>query len=192
MDELNTLLGELAGGEDERAEKAAQKIPDYGEEGIAAVCGLLSDPDVDTRWWAVRALAEFPHGSATQHFIAALADEEPAVRQCAALALCRRPDDKAVPALISAMSDQDSLVVRLAANALIELGEPAVPTLVDIIMNEQPIALRLEAVRALAMIGDQRAISALVNVLDEDSALMEYWANEGLERMGVGMVYFEP
>lgn len=192
MDELHSLLTELASGQDERAEKAAHKLPEYGEQGMAAICDLLSDPHADTRWWVIRALAEFPAGAATQYFIAALADVDQAVRQCAALALCRRPDEKAVPALIAAMSDHDSLLARLAANALVELGEPAVPTLVDIVMGEQPLALRLEAVRALALIGDQRAISALLNVLNEDSALMEYWANEGLERMGVGMLFFEP
>jgi hypothetical protein len=28
--------------------------------------------------------------------------------------------------------------------------------------------------------------------LNEDSALIEYWANEGLDRMGVGMKLFAP
>jgi HEAT repeat protein len=50
---------------------------------------------------------------------------------------------------------------------------------------------RLEAARALASIGDTRAIPALFDALD-DSALLEYWANEGLERMGVGMCFFSP
>jgi hypothetical protein len=44
----------------------------------------------------------------------------------------------------------------------------------------------------LAQIGDPRSIPALFTALDEDSALMEYWASEGLEKMGVGIVFFEP
>jgi HEAT repeat protein len=51
---------------------------------------------------------------------------------------------------------------------------------------------RLEAVRALAKIGDERAIPALFDALDNDSALIEYWASEGLEKMGVGMVFYKP
>jgi HEAT repeat protein len=191
MEEIHSLLNELINGEDEQAEKAVLRIPNYGDEALATLCTLLSDPQVDNRWWAVRALAEFPVGRATPHLIAALSDEDQAVRQCAALAIRQRPDEWAVPALIFSMSDQDSLVARLAANALIAIGEPAVPALVDMV-GEQPSAQRLEAVRALAMIGDQRAIPTLFNALDEDSALLEYWANEGLERMGVGMVFFEP
>jgi len=50
----------------------------------------------------------------------------------------------------------------------------------------------VEAVRALAKIGDQRAIPALFEALDDNSALIEYWASEGLEKMGVGMVFYKP
>ena len=51
---------------------------------------------------------------------------------------------------------------------------------------------RLEAVRALSKIGDQRSIPALFECLDDSSALIEYWAGEGLEKMGVGMVFYKP
>jgi HEAT repeat protein len=51
---------------------------------------------------------------------------------------------------------------------------------------------RLEAVRALAKIGDDCAIPALCEALDDNSALIEYWASEGLEKMGVGMVFYKP
>jgi HEAT repeat protein len=50
----------------------------------------------------------------------------------------------------------------------------------------------MEAMRALALIGDQRSIPLLFEALDSDSMLMEYWANEGLERMGVGMIFYKP
>ncbi len=51
---------------------------------------------------------------------------------------------------------------------------------------------RREAARSLAAIGDPRAVPALYSVLEDDSALLVYWAEQGLERMGVGMVYFNP
>jgi HEAT repeat protein len=50
----------------------------------------------------------------------------------------------------------------------------------------------LEAARALALIGDQRAIPALFALLSEDSVMLDYWANEGLDKMGAGMVYLIP
>jgi NADPH-dependent ferric siderophore reductase len=46
--------------------------------------------------------------------------------------------------------------------------------------------------RVLALVGDKSSIPALFEALDSDSMLIEYWANEGLERMGVGMVFFKP
>jgi len=69
-------------------------------------------------------------------------------------------------------------------------SEAVLPLLEALQRGDSPV--RVEAVRALAKIGDQRAISALFEALDEGSALIEYWASEGLDKMGVGMVYFKP
>jgi HEAT repeat protein len=57
--------------------------------------------------------------------------------------------------------------------------------------NGSPQA-RIEAARALGFIGDARAVPQLFKALDGDSAILEYWADQGLERMGVGMVFFNP
>jgi HEAT repeat protein len=121
----------------------------------------------------------------------ALSDEDIAVRQCAALALRHQPHDRAVPALIQALHGKDPMLANLAADALIAIGAPAVPALIDVMQNS-PQKVRLVAVRALARIGDHRSIPVLYEALSEDSVLMEYWASEGLERMGVGMAFFKP
>lgn len=195
---LDELLLELTSGDDERAEGAVRSLSGYGEAALDALRSMLASPDVDRRWWAVRALAEIPGGAAIPFIIQALSDEDPAVRQCAALGLCQQPDipddsvaEVVVPALIEAMASNDALLARLAANALTCIGAAAVPALLDLLANS-PDPVRLEAARALALIGDTRAIPALFEALEDDSALMEYWANEGLERMGVGMVFFQP
>jgi HEAT repeat protein len=113
------------------------------------------------------------------------------VRGCAARGLQQRPDERAIPALAAALSDRDTLVARLAGNALAAAGEMAVPTLIEILQNGafQP---QCEAARALALIGDTRSIPALFDALESDSSLVGYWANEGLERMGLGMMFFLP
>ena len=195
---LHEILLKLTSGDDERAEGAVRGIPGYGEAALDALRSMLADPDVDKRWWAVRALAEIRGGEAIPFIIQALSDDAPAVRQCAALGLSQQPNmpdgsvaEGAVPALIEAMASNDALLARLAANALTCIGAAAVPALLDLLVNA-PQPVRLEAARALALIGDTRAIPALFEALEDDSALMEYWANEGLERMGVGMVFFQP
>ena len=163
----------------------------YSKPVLPAVIPLLEAREPDTRWWAVRLLAEISDSETPILLIKALQDDDPSVRQCAALAISRQGDERAVPALIQSLSETDSLMVRLAANALVAIGPAAVPALLDLLRDGTPVT-RFEAVRALALIGDPRAFSALMGVLEEDSALMEYWANEGLERMGAGMLYFSP
>jgi HEAT repeat protein len=189
--ELQALIAELTSGDDRRAEASIGCLKPYGSRLLPALAPLLDSRDVDTRWWAVRILAELSDGQAPDLIIAALEDEDVSVRQCAALAITRHGDARAVPGLVQLLSDPDSLLARLAANALVAVGSPAVHPLLELLRDGKPRA-RFEAVRALALIGDPRAIPALMAVLEEDSTLMEYWADEGLRRMGVGMVYFAP
>lgn len=191
MNALDQAIAELTSGDDRRAEAAVQKLADAGENAAGALEALLSSPDSDTRWWAVRALAEIPTQQAAVKLEQALSDPDPAVRQCAALGCGKRRAASAVPALLLAMHDGDSLTARLAANALVAIGAPAVESLADL-LRDAPQSVQLEAARALALIGDPRAIPGLFNALDGDSMLLEYWANEGLERMGVGMAFFKP
>ena len=99
--------------------------------------------------------------------------------------------EDAAPALVAMLGDPDRLCAELAADALVAIGAPAVEALLEVLENGSPQA-RLGAARALAQIGDERAIPAFFSLLDDDSALLEYWAGEGLERMGIGMLFFDP
>jgi HEAT repeat protein len=195
QDTRSICLLELTSGDDQRAEAAAVGIAALPaaqvDETLAELRALLAAPEVERRWWATRALAGISDQSVMALLLQALADEAPSVRQCAALGLRHHPEQEATSALIAALADDDHLVARLAADALIQIGEAAVSALLDIFQNANH-HVRLEAARALAFIGDPRAIPALFAALDEDSALIEYWASEGLERMGVGMSFFQP
>ena len=61
---LPDILNDLTGGDDSLAEAAVQRLLGLpGEEQLAAITALqalLASPEVDRRWWAVRALAELP------------------------------------------------------------------------------------------------------------------------------------
>jgi len=191
MKELKSLVAVLTCGDDTRAEAAAGFLAPYGQEAVDLLRPLLDDPDPDHRWWAIRGLAGIQSPQVTPLLTQALSDADLGVRQCAALALRHQPDLQALPALIETLSSPDSLMAHLAADALVAIGTPAVPELMRLMENSSRAA-RLEAVRALALIADPQTIPTLYNLFSEDSSLMEYWANEGLERMGVGMVYFNP
>lgn len=189
---LARLLDELGVEDDEQAEAAALRLGAQGEAAIPLIQAVLSGAgDEDQRWWAARALAEVPGPAALDLLVQTLRDHSPAVRQCAALGLRKSLDPVSIPALALVLSDPDPLCADLAVDSLTLLGEAAVPALLEVLASGAQGA-RLRAVRALALIGDKRAIPALFAALSEDSVLMDYWANEGLDRMGLGMVFFDP
>ena len=192
------LLDELTCNDDKQAEVAAIeliRLCQISNSGVLRflpnLIDLVSAPESEKRWWAVRTLAEIIQPEVILLLINALEDEDCSVRYCAAVALSRQAKSEAVPALVTALGEHDQFLARLVGDALIAIGNVAVPALLDAMINGLPIS-RLEAVRVLAKIGDQRSIPVLFEALDEDSAIIGYWANEGLERMGVGMTFFWP
>ncbi len=192
MTELETLLSELTCGDDLRAEAAAESLARLGAPALAPLTSLLHSGSVDERWWAVRALAGFPASEEVKgSLLAALQDDSEEVRQCSALALCHHPDPQNVQPLIRALSDPDAMTAKLASNALILLGTQATPALLDV-LNSGSLTARLEAARAIAEIKDPRAIPALMKALESDSALVQIWAEHGLDKLGLGMVYLKP
>ena len=187
---LQDLLSDLTSGNETRAEKAVPALIELGEEAIPALLDLTRSADVDHRWWSLRVLAQSPQAQA-EWLVPFLSDPAREVRQCAALGLAIKPDDSAVQPLVQALSDEDSMVSSLAVNALVKIGSAAVPALIDVVKSASQSA-RIHALRALAEIRDHRAIPVMMKVMDEDSVLLQHWAKEGLDRLGLDMVYFKP
>jgi HEAT repeat protein len=188
--QLQDLLDDLVSGDEARAEAAVPALIALDVDAIPALLELTQSSDVDSRWWALRVLASTPH-CRTEMLVPFLNDPAPEVRQCAALGLAGKPDESATDSLIRALSDDDSMVTSLAANALVKIGKPAVPALIETIKTG-PQAQRIQALRALAEIRDHRAIPIMMQVMQEDSALLQHWAQEGLERLGLDMIYMKP
>ena len=190
MVEIQDLLAELTSGDDARAEDAIPAIIEFGVRAIPSLLDLTRVDDVDSRWWAVRTLAASPH-TQTDDLVPLLNDSAPEVRAAAALALCQHPHENAVGVLIESLADSDSLTAGLAANALVKIGSPSVPSLLEIMRNA-PTGVRILALRALSEIRDHRAIPMMMKCLGEESAVLQYWAREGLDRLGLNMVYIKP
>jgi HEAT repeat protein len=183
-------LAELTSGDDERAEKAIPAIVGMGAAAIPFLLELSQSQNLDSRWWAVRALAASPH-TRTSDLIPFLSDSNPEVRAAAALGLSHHPGADALPALIKTLGDSDPLTAGLAANALVKLGKPAVESLIEAAREGQS-NVRILALRALSEIRDHRAIPVMMKCIQEDSAVLGYWAQLGLERLGLDMVYIKP
>lgn len=190
MASLTDLLNDLIGGNETRAEAAVPLLIELGEEAIPALLDLTRSADVDHRWWGLRVLAQSPHSQAGW-LAPFLNDPAREVRQCAALGLALKPDESAILPLVQALSDEDSMVASLAVNALVKIGSAAVPALIAVVQEASQSA-RIHALRALAEIRDQRAIPIMMKVMDEKSVLLQHWATEGLERLGLDMVYIKP
>lgn len=192
MSSLPDLLNDLISGDETRAEEAVSLLVDLGEEAVPALLDMTRSSDADQRWWGLRVLAQSPHASRkTEWLVPFLNDPAPEVRQCAALGLAARPDEGAIQPLIRALSDEDGMVGNLAVNALVKIGSAAVPSLIEVVKSA-PQSARIHALRALAEIRDHRAIPVMMQVMGEDSALLQHWAKEGLERLGLNMVYIKP
>ena len=191
--EIQDLLAELLSGDDERADDAALALAQHPQKALPELYKLLDAPDSEHRWWAIRTIAGCETApQTTPYLLAALEDTSSEVRQCAALALCHRPDPQAILPLIKALSDPDPMVASLASSALAILKKEAVPALMDALKTEISPQAQRQALRALAEIADPRAIPALMKAIQGNSALMKYWAEHGLNKLGLGMVYLKP
>lgn len=189
-DEIRQLIEELTCGDDPRAEIAVKNIANHGESCLESLEELIHSEEIEHRWWAIRTLAEMPEPP-SDWLIQALDDENEEIRQCAALALVHHPGTEAIEGLLKAIRSEDGITSRIAADALITIGKDTIPGLINL-LSEMVGNQRAEAFRAIARIQDQSCIPILMAGLDEDSLLIKYWAEEGLTRLGLDMVYFPP
>jgi HEAT repeat protein len=111
------------------------------------------------------------------------------VRACAIYALGRlgpRAVD-AVPVLAQRLADSLAYTAQLAADALAHIGTATTPALVDALKHGAP-PVRGRAARALAHILDPSSIPALIVSLEDESPIVEYYADIALQKMGVGSI----
>jgi HEAT repeat protein len=190
-DLLQTFLDAIAKGDDARTEEAALALSHEGNGVLPPLRSLLTDADPDCRWWTARALAAVGTQAARDLLIAVLDDADADVRACAAQGLGELRAEEAVSGLVRCLLDPSPLVSRVAADSLARIGSPAVPALISA-LREGEVATRAGAARALSIIQPEEAIPALCAALDDPSAVVTYYAEEVLERMGVGLALFRP
>lgn len=192
MAELDQLLEDLSSEDEDRAQAAIPALSVHGAAAIDALIELLDSPIADRRWWATYALSVFKaEPEAQRAVIGMLRDADSSVQQCAALAIKHNPTPDALAALMDTLHSKDRLTSRLSGDALAALGAPAVPRLAEASKDPSP-AVRIEAVRALAEMRHPDAIGPLFKCIDDPSSVVTHWAEEGLDRLGIGMMFFNP
>ena len=188
--DLEKLIEKFTCGDDNQAEESAKILSNLGKSIIPELMDLLESNVEDKRWWAVRTISSMEDPPA-DIFDNMLSDESIEVRKCAALSISHHPTANAIEKLIELIADKDPLMSNLAANALIAIGNKSIMSLLENISSLEGLG-RIEAYRAIANIVDKNAITILMDGLEDDSYLVNYWAEEGLTKLGLDMVYIKP
>ncbi len=144
----------------------------------------LQSPDDAVRLRAVRAL-EVEEGSAGP-LAGALGDQNWRVRRAAAEGLARDPDDDVVDELLAALRERhrDPAVLNAALTALVRARHDVVPPLVALRAADPDADRRTYVALALGLLGDRRAVAALVRALGDADANVRFHAIEALGRIG--------
>jgi len=186
--QFRTFLAAIAADDDERTERCALELTPADEPALVE---LLSSPNDNERWWAIRALAACGSASAAVPVAKCLDDPVPAVRAAAALALAhlhrRHPTDVAslLDRLAARLSDEEGLVRQVAADALAMCGDDAVPSLARILFEQTHEGARTRAAAALRKMATRKAGGVLYALLNDPNPLVRIYAYEGLEEMGL-------
>lgn len=190
MTPLEALIEDLTSDDDDRAAQALEQLPEHGQAASEYLLDLLSSERPDHRWWAVAGLGSIGGEAALPSLLLSLQDNDPAVRLCAVVALRQLADPAAIPDLIKLLGAGDPLLSRLASGALAAMGGAAVSELTVAMRSPDP-QIRIGAARALGECESPDAIPALFAALHDPSAVVVHLAEVGLDRLGVGMLFFE-
>jgi len=195
MTQVNCLVETLLSSDDAQAEQtiAAIGLAD-AEAVVSALEQRLPGSTADERWWMARALAVIPTPQSVALLIRLMDDPDADVRACAAVALGELQaisGAEGANALAVHLSDENAHVAELCTVALWRIGTAAVPTLLRK-LQEGNVLERIRSAKALVPIGSHEAIPALIAALDDENAVVTHYAEEALERLGVGMVYVKP
>jgi HEAT repeat protein len=81
--------------------------------------------------------------------------------------------------LLNSLTGKDGLARKRARDALVEIGQPAVPGLMEL-LHDKRTHVRWEAAKALSEIGDPRSAPALVEAFGDNDPGIRWMAAEGL------------
>jgi HEAT repeat protein len=84
--------------------------------------------------------------------------------------------------LMDILKSENGANRQKARKSLVALGKPAVPSLIRALQNSKLDQVRWEAAKALGAIGDTRAISPLVKVLEDSDPDVAWLAAEALRQ----------
>jgi HEAT repeat protein len=83
--------------------------------------------------------------------------------------------------LMDMLENKDGVIRQKAREALVELGKPAVSSLIQALQNSRQDQVRWEAAKALGGINDTRSVPSLVQALEDNNSDVAWVAADALK-----------
>ncbi len=182
---LTDLLGRLESEQANRRWEAAEGLGELGDpRAIPALVRALRDPHAFVRWAAAQAIGRIGGEEAVALLLPLLQESDPLVRRSAADALGYLDTPAVRQALRRALRDPDPTVRRNAIEAVARLGDrEAVGILAAVLTTSDDLWVRYSAAEALGVVGDHRAIAALIEAAQDRQVLLRRVAVRSLGRL---------
>ncbi len=142
------------------------------QEAVSTLIQLMDDSHPEVQAMAAMVLGYFDDEAAVPALIKALVKGEEVVRKKAVVSLARFPKPEVAEALAQALDDESWWVRIKAQQGLAQLGSQGekvdpIATLIKALEGTNT-SQRAAACKALAQLGDKRAVEPLLGVLDDD------------------------
>ena len=175
-------LVEALGQEDNTLRHAAvEAVLRYGAEAIPALLAALEHRQPLLRENAVELLGMQANETVVPALVTRLTDDSVAVRQAAVRALGTLGGQAAYAGLLQALTHRDTRDTALGVIG--QLRDPALVNYLQDYLHDDPGAARAAAAQALALLGDESAVSILLNATREADLEVRLPAAEALGRV---------
>jgi hypothetical protein len=212
--DIPALIRALRYNDFEVQTSAAQALGSLGNEGISTLILALKDKDRDVRLGIIEALSGIRDQRAVPPLIELLNDTSSEVRWETAIALGEIGGPDVISPLKNALRDPDKYVRYGAASALSKTGwnpvsdedkaffyvgmqewqkvkdcGPAAIGALSLVLHDQDSSVRIEAIGVLGLIGDKKAIPALMQSLRDENADVRWKTVLASPKCGISIMH---
>jgi hypothetical protein len=212
--DIPALIRALRYNDFEVQTSAAQALGSLGHEGINRLILALKDKDRDVRLGIIEALSGIRDPRAVPPLIELLNDTSSEVRWETTIALGEIGGPDVISPLKNALRDPDKYVRYGAASALLKTGwnpvsdeerafyyvgmqewqkvkdcGPAAISALSLVLQDQDSSVRIEAIEVLGLIGDKKAIPALMQSLRDGNADVRWKAVLASPKCGISIMH---
>jgi hypothetical protein len=212
--DIPALIRALRYNDFEVQTSAAQALGSLGNEGINRLILALKDKDRDVRLGIIEALSGIRDQRAVPPLIELLNDTSSEVRWETTIALGEIGGPDVIAPLKNALRDPDKYVRYGAASALLKTGwnpvsdeerafyyvgmqewqkvkdcGPAAISALSLVLQDPDSSVRIEAIEVLGLIGDKKAIPALMQSLRDGNADVRWKAVLASPKCGISIMH---